>query len=456
MKHYIKLISITFGLLLVAQPALVLAQAKMESASYRWTDINFGSDTSLTTTQDSLPPSISSQGPLITLLEPRKAIIEWSTDKKSSSLVRYGTTTSYGSEASSAGFVTKHKVTLFDLTPETLYHFKVVSIDSFDVSGESADATFTTPAEAGINSISVTDIGYDKAVISWKTGNFTTSELEYGTTTSYGQKRSSSSLSFVTDHTARLTDLTPGTQYHFRIVAKTDDGKSTIQSSDQTFTTIAEPRFESVTTNLRSVNEVVVTWRTNTETSGIITYRTTINGKEERQTAGSSAFQRTHSVTLNKLIGNTSYNFDIVASDAQGRQVNSGRRTFTTPVDKNAPVISELKVSVTRSGDELVLNAKWKSDEPARGEIVFSPKTRADATTSVPGSSSLVTDHTIIATGLTPGTPYSLTAFATDSSGNRGQAEISFVSPRLNKSIFQLIADAFLSRFGWLLNLIQR
>ena len=70
----------------------------------------------------------------------------------------------------------------------------------------------------------------------------TTYFFEYGTTTSYGTKTSSSgagSGSNATNVSKTVSGLTAGTTYHFRLVATSDAG--TVAGSDQSFTTQSPP-----------------------------------------------------------------------------------------------------------------------------------------------------------------------------------------------------------------------
>lgn len=70
----------------------------------------------------------------------------------------------------------------------------------------------------------------------------TTAKVEYGTTTAYGSSTSPQSLGAGTSSaplSTALTGLTPGTTYHFRIVASNRDG--TIAGPDATLTTTAKP-----------------------------------------------------------------------------------------------------------------------------------------------------------------------------------------------------------------------
>lgn len=72
------------------------------------------------------------------------AIISWTTDQPSDSLVEYGETTAYGNTASDAILVTSHTITLNNLSPDKTYHFKVTSRNADSLSSSSGDNTFVT------------------------------------------------------------------------------------------------------------------------------------------------------------------------------------------------------------------------------------------------------------------------------------------------------------------------
>jgi len=80
----------------------------------------------------------------VTNITSTAATVSWMTDENSSSHVQYGSTTSYGSTANGTSNVTSHSVTLNNLTASTLYHYRVVSVDSAANSAMSTGATFTT------------------------------------------------------------------------------------------------------------------------------------------------------------------------------------------------------------------------------------------------------------------------------------------------------------------------
>lgn len=420
------------------------AQSSLKSSNFILDGVTFGSNFTLTSGQSSAPPTISSEGPTVIEVTPTTAKIKWITDKKSSSTVQFGATSTYGKEIGASDLVTQHEITLFGLEPETFYHYRVKSVDAFSASTLSDDKTFTTPAEAGINSIKITDITYDSALVSWTTGLFALSKVEYGTTTKYGTAESSESRSFKTSHTIKISGLTSGTDYHYRIVAEDEDGNVT-RSSDAIFTTIANPVFSDVTAH-PDINETVLTWTTNTFTSGVISYKSEKDTKE--LSAGDPTLSATHSVTLKNLFGQSLYTYTIKATDNQGKQVDSGAKTFTTSADTAKPEIGELKVAVTRSGEDLVLSVTWKTNEPSTSKVSYAPKTDLETIVDLPESSNLVSEHVVISTGLSPSTPYTLKAISKDSFGNAAEETITFVSPGLRKSILQLILDNVLKSFG--------
>jgi hypothetical protein len=80
-----------------------------------------------------------------TTITSNSAVISWTTDQSSSSLVKYGTTISYGSSSAlNSTLVKSHSVTLTGLTAGTTYNYAVVSANSAGTSATSANFTFAT------------------------------------------------------------------------------------------------------------------------------------------------------------------------------------------------------------------------------------------------------------------------------------------------------------------------
>jgi hypothetical protein len=93
--------------------------------------------------------------------------------------------------------------------------------------------------------IGVTEITTTSAKVAWTTNETASAAVDYGTTTSYGQTATTSTLG--TSHAITLSGLTAGTLYHFR-ARSADAAGNAAQSSDQTFQTAGGALGPSVVT----------------------------------------------------------------------------------------------------------------------------------------------------------------------------------------------------------------
>ena len=107
--------------------------------------ITAGADTTcdFALTPDGTPPVLSNIQ--ATDIWSTLATISWTTDEKATGQVEYGLTTSYGSQtALNTAKLTSHSSNLSGLTPSTVYHYRVKSIDGTNNLAVSTDQTFTT------------------------------------------------------------------------------------------------------------------------------------------------------------------------------------------------------------------------------------------------------------------------------------------------------------------------
>ncbi|HVZ19706.1 MAG TPA: DUF4082 domain-containing protein [Vicinamibacterales bacterium] len=114
----------------------VFPSQSWQSSNY-WVDVVFAT----TAPTDTTPPVISNVS--VTSVGSASATLAWTTDEASDSRVDYGTSTSLGSNVSSAGLTTAHSLTLTGLSPATTYFFTVTSKDA---SGNAATSPSGTPA----------------------------------------------------------------------------------------------------------------------------------------------------------------------------------------------------------------------------------------------------------------------------------------------------------------------
>jgi RHS repeat-associated protein len=173
------------------------------------------------------------------------ATINWATNENSDSQVEYGTTQAYGQSTTlNPALVTAHLESLSGLTAGTGYHYRVKSRDTAGNLAVSGDFTFTTepPPDTTapvISNVAAGGITTTSATITWATNENSDSQVEYGTTTAYGQS-TALNPALVTARSQALSGLAVGTLYHYRVKSRDAAGNLAI-SGDFTFTTASPP-----------------------------------------------------------------------------------------------------------------------------------------------------------------------------------------------------------------------
>lgn len=173
----------------------------------------------------------------------------------------WGTTTSYGSET--AGQATTSigtfSYTLSDLASNTTYHFRAKAVDSTtSYGGNRTFITETTASTGGgggsvvdvtaprISDITVAEITETSALISWETHEASNSQVEYWVS---AQVFTPIDTRMVVDHQVRLSDLTAGNTYYFK-VQSSDAAHNTAISDEHTFATLQALAATFTITNL--------------------------------------------------------------------------------------------------------------------------------------------------------------------------------------------------------------
>lgn len=84
------------------------------------------------------------QYPPAVVAQATTATISWPTDQVSDGVVEYGLTPAYGAARTNSAQLWYHTVNLTGLSPDTTYHYRVRSRGTNDLTGYSANGTFTT------------------------------------------------------------------------------------------------------------------------------------------------------------------------------------------------------------------------------------------------------------------------------------------------------------------------
>src|SRR5438105_7015983 len=175
--------------------------------------------------------------------------------------------------------VTSHTTPLSGMSDSTLYHYHVKSRDAAGNLTTSGDFTFTTSSSDTtppvITAVAAGGISATGATITWTTDEASDSQVEYGTTTSYGSS-SPLNTSMVTSHSVALSGLTASTLYHYRVKSR-DAAGNLATSGDFTFSTSGDTTPPVITAVAASggATGATITWMTDEASDSQVEYGTT-------------------------------------------------------------------------------------------------------------------------------------------------------------------------------------
>ncbi|MBI3804990.1 MAG: DNRLRE domain-containing protein [Nitrospirae bacterium] len=152
--------------------------------------------------------------------------------------VYYGTASGIYLAAMDVGKQTSYSLTNL---PDQTHYFTVTAYDGSGNESAYADEASKTPppdtAAPLISSINVSGITTAAATITWGTDEGADTQVQYGTTTTYGSSTTLATAK-VTVHSQSLSGLQPSTLYHYRVLSR-DAAGNLATSLDNTFTTAA-------------------------------------------------------------------------------------------------------------------------------------------------------------------------------------------------------------------------
>jgi hypothetical protein len=381
-------------------------------------------DAALNTAAPSGPPPPDTTAPVITTVNavaagPTAIHVTWTTDEPATGTVEYGSTLGYELGAvNGASAQTQHAITLGTLTADTTYHLRLVARDasgnetrSQDVTVRTAAADTTPPVMTGGNA-EVT--GPTEIRVTWTTNEPATGTVEYGSTLGY-ELGAVNGASAQTQHAITLTQLTPDTTYHVRLVARDASGNEA-RSEDFTVRTLppdTTPPVLSSPTATPAPTEILVTWTTNETATGTVRYGPTLAYELGARSETNAGLQ--HSVRLTGLTADTTYHVQVSSVDPSGNTATSQDLMVSTlppPVlDTTAPVMSHPRLVTGVTGIEV----RWTTDEAARGTVEYG---LTPALGQAVNETALATAHAITLTGLAPATTYYVRRVSRDASDN--------------------------------------
>ena len=403
------------------------------------------------------PPTIISE--VQTSIKSSEATIKWSTNRPSTSYVRYGTSENDLRE-SKGTFETavNHEVTINGLTGATRYYYQVQSADEnrdYPLSqAYSSTYSLVTLASPAVSNVDVANITLDSADISWETTTVSSSQILYGGTASYGKTLEDTSSNSTTKHQVKIADLNNSSTYHFKITA-TDENGNGLVSDDYSFETLPLPKIETV--NIEQIKDkaeqtVKIKWTSNVATSSIVRYSAV--GEKEKEVA-KAKLETEHEQEIVGLSDSTKYTFFAEGRDQFGNLATSAAVTYQTQNDSRAPKLSDVTSETSNVGygekDKGQMAVSWKSDEPSTSLVEYGKGLSGDLTQKTVEDKTLTNDHLVIISDLEPNQPYRFRADSADKAGNIAKTdETVVVVGDVQKSVLSIILQSIRNAFGWI------
>ncbi len=374
---------------------------------------------------DDVTPPIFTLGPFVLHQSATSATIGWSTNRPSTSNVDFGIG-SPNQSASDGTLTLDHVVTLTGLSAGSTYVFVAGSTDGAGngpaVAPQGSFKTLASPGDATVPVLlsgpTLAFVDPTSAIIEWTTDEPSSSVVEYG---SPAVPVDGNPGHFTQVHRVRLTGLVADTDYTGRVLSADPDGNGitgapflfhTAAAADTFAPAIVAGPVAIVTTDSR----IVVAWTTDeAATSGV-----SFNDGTAFDLTSDATLTRNHQMTLAGLTPATTYHITVSSTDADGNGPTLSATfdvTTATAPDTTAPGLAAVGSSNVTASSAVI---SWTSDELASQSVKFG-KTAGSPDLTV---ADLTTGgiHTLLLTGLEPGTTYYFVVDSVDTAGNLAES----------------------------------
>jgi len=327
--------------------------------------------------------------------------------------VYYGTTSGTYSSTIDVGNVINYTVS--SLAENTTYYFAVTAYDTLanesSYSNEVSKTTSDTAAPV-ISGVSTSNITNSGATITWTTDEASTSQIEYGTTTSYGSSTTIDNT-MVTSHSVTVSGLLSWTTYHFRV--KSQDASSNLATSgDYTFITLAPPDSNPPTGTITINNNAA--YATTTSVTLTFTCSDTEGSCTEMRLSNNGTtwnawetYAATKSWTLTSGDGAKT----VYVKYKDNASNISSNYTDNITLDSTTPTISGIGAGSISSSTVVI---SWTTNEASTTQVEYGTTISYGSSTTL--DTNLVTSHSVSLTGLSPSTTYNYRVLSRDAAGN--------------------------------------
>lgn len=276
---------------------------------------------------------------------------------------------------------------------------------------------YTTAAELTAGP-TVSLITTKSATITWSTDRTSDTKVEYGKSSGSYFDEEPSNSDPLTEHAIKLSNLSPGTTYHFKAKWTDEDGNTGI-SAEKSFKTEPAPTITDPKTKSVSLNSAILEFTTKGASKVKIYYGLSSSFGNVKEVSVSTA-ESTYTTALDDLVDGTKYFYKINTVDTEGEEYEGNTLTFET---LPRPKIENVKIQQARGTAQTVLLVTWETNTETSSIVTYYPEGQpADGRDEV--DVKLVKGaHRALIKGLVPQTPYTLVVKGRDKIGNEAVSD---------------------------------
>ena len=377
--------------------------------------------------------------PFVDGITDESAVVRWTTDEPSNSVVRYQTIASAKpfdllqavEEVVFDELVADHIVRLSGLTPGATYGFDASSTDAAGNPPTVRSGQFTTAAikddtqpgfVARPATRSITDLS---ARVDFETDELTTVQVRFDTDEGLSDGRAVESQAARTVHQLELTGLEPASTYFYQVFITDETGNSaasdlisfdTRGSPDiRPATILTGPAIQGLTA---SSGVLVLTTDEPTRVQALLSTEQDLSTPTLKESGQLTA---EHSLSLTNLESGTQYFYEVQVRDAFNNETVPARGELTTLETSDTTPPQFVRLPFAEGVNEAGATISWSSDELTRSVLSFA---RTNVAKVAAGSAAgvirtdLAREHRVQLTQLLPGARYDGTVVLEDAQGN--------------------------------------
>jgi hypothetical protein len=308
---------------------------------------------------DIIPGPIMSTDPGVELTS-TTATINWTTDKPANSLVAFVPAALYVPRPDGNSYnqvvgdsrqsVTNHVVKIYDLKPDTTYHYQLQSEAQLGKITKTRDYTFhTKPTNLEIVTYTAEVVTQQSAIFRWLTSEEANTQLTYmpyrNNLLSVDEAKTIIDKTYTTTHEISMPDLEAGVVYQVELSGVGPKGTKTTKTIPYFSTTKDDlpPAIENIQTESALIQgntlkiQTVLSWTTNEPAISQVEYQegvTTTDNNFNLSTPVEAAYSRKHTAIITDFKPGSVYSFRVKATDSAGNSSISSVHAILTPQTK--------------------------------------------------------------------------------------------------------------------------